>query len=56
MFPLDLVHEVEVALVEVVHTDVTILTSRCVTLSGGIRGDGVLNGANGSAWVMGDKT
>lgn len=44
VFPLDLVHEVEVALVEVVDTDVTVLTTGCVTLAGRIRSDGVLGG------------
>jgi hypothetical protein len=41
LFPLDLVHEVEVALVEVVDTDVAVLTTAGVALARGIGGDGV---------------
>lgn len=43
MLPLDLVQEIEVALVEVVHADVTILSSRCVALASGVCCDGVLS-------------
>lgn len=41
-FPLDLVHEVEVALIELVDTDVTVFSSTCVALAGRVCGDSVL--------------
>lgn len=43
VLPLDLVQEVEIALVKVVHSDVTVLSSGRVALAGGVRCDGVLN-------------
>lgn len=39
---LNLVHEVKVTLVEVVDTDVTVLTTGSVRLAGGVGGDSVL--------------
>lgn len=42
VLPLDLVQEVEIALVKVVHSDVTVLSSGRVALAGGVRCDGVL--------------
>lgn len=42
VLPLDLVQEVEVALVEVVHTDVTVLSTGRVALASRVRRDGVL--------------
>lgn len=39
--PLDLVVEVEVALVEVVNSHVAVLSAACVALAGGVGGDGV---------------
>lgn len=42
LFSLNLVHEIEVALVELVHTDVTVFSSACVSLSGWVGCDGVL--------------
>ncbi len=39
--PLHLVQEIKVALVEVVDTNVTVLTTRAVALAGGVGGDGV---------------
>lgn len=42
VLPLNLVQEVEIALVKVVHSDVTVLSSGRVALAGGVRGDGVL--------------
>lgn len=42
VLPLDLVQEVVVALVKVVHSDVTVLSSGRVALAGGVRCDGVL--------------
>ena len=40
-FPLDLVHEVKVPLVEVVNADVAVFSAACVALAGGVGGDGV---------------
>lgn len=40
-FPLNLVEEIEVALVEVVDTDVAVLSAACVALAGRVGGDGV---------------
>lgn len=42
VLPLDLVQEVEIALVKVVHSDVTVLSSGRVALAGWVRRDGVL--------------
>lgn len=42
VLPLNLVQEVEIALVKVVHSDVTVLSSGRVALAGWVRGDGVL--------------
>jgi hypothetical protein len=42
VLPLDLVQEVEVALVEVVHTDVTVFSSGRVALASRVRSDGIL--------------
>jgi len=39
--PLNLIHEVEIALVELVHTNVTVLTSTGIALAGGVGSDGI---------------
>lgn len=41
LLPLDLVHEVEVRLIEVVDADVTVLSARGVRRAGRVHGDGV---------------